>query len=299
MKVFKKVMMALDMTEVDRSIMGFVDVISKHYKPESIYAVNVVPTLDEYDVDYVQEHWVEFLEKRMSLDEVLKKEIKAKVSDYIHPGENDDLTVSVEVLEGTPIKELIHRADIKKIDLLVVGNKKEHLGTGVTSKNVVRQFSNSVLFVPEKEHENLDKIIVPIDFSENSATALKEAIGLHKKGKTVTALHVIDNQPISLLRFTKNQTSAAFQDMMNKRVNDAWNKFCETNQIDQEEIKLDVVTRNEENIADVIESYAENKNADLLIMGARGHSRLELSLFGSTTEKVLQKIKNVPVMIIK
>lgn len=299
MKVFKKVMMALDMTEVDQSIMGFVDVISKHYKPESLYAVNVVPTLDEYDVEFVHEHWIEFLEKRMSLDEVLKKEIENNVSSYIHKDENNEPAVSVEVLEGTPIKELIHRADIKKIDLLVVGNKKEHLGTGVTSKNVVRQFANSVLFVPEKEHKTLDKIIVPIDFSENSANALKEALDLHKDGKAVTALHVIDNQPISILRFTKNQTSASFQDMMNTRVNDAWNKFCLTNEINQDEIKLDVVIRNDENIADIIETYAENENADLLIMGARGHSRLELSIFGSTTEKVLQKIKNVPVMIIK
>lgn len=118
MKLYTKLMMALEMDERDSSIIQFTNVLAKHYRPDSLYGVHVVPKFDEYYTSFIQEHWAEFLEKKMSLDEVLKKELETKVDNYFEP--DQFVQVSCEVLEGKPFKQLIHWADIKNIDLLIV-----------------------------------------------------------------------------------------------------------------------------------------------------------------------------------
>lgn len=296
MKLYKRIMMALEMNDVDQSMIQFAHLLTDHYKPDYLYAVHLVPSLDEYHVDFIQQHWVEFLEKRMSLDEVIGSELKEKVDKYFK--KDKFLDISCEVLEGDPFKQLLHRADIKNIDLLIVSSDSAEKGVGVPTKEVVRQFNGSVLVIPEKTNDQMNKIVVPIDFSDSSANALKEALDWRQSDRTeIKAVHVADYNPWGIAHFVK--TELDFKDHIAQNVKVTWDAFCEKNQINGDNIGFEMIERNGGRVSQSIKNYTEDENADLLIMGAKGHSRLELTLFGSTTEKVLQYEKSVPVLVMK
>ncbi len=48
-----------------------------------------------------------------------------------------------------------------------------------------------------------------------------------------------------------------------------------------------------------IMKYSDENKGDLLVMGARGHSKVHLLLIGSVTEKVLSLTKRTPVLVVK
>jgi len=64
-------------------------------------------------------------------------------------------------------------------------------------------------------------------------------------------------------------------------------------------LKIKVVNRGNDTPAEAIVKYAERKNFDFVVMGAKGNSAFSALLFGSTTEAVVKEIRKIPVMVIK
>jgi nucleotide-binding universal stress UspA family protein len=44
---------------------------------------------------------------------------------------------------------------------------------------------------------------------------------------------------------------------------------------------------------------AESRDVNLVVMGAKGHSKVELVLMGSVTEKVVRETESIPVWVVK
>ena len=105
------------------------------------------------------------------VDEKIRDKIALDVQDTFESLKGIDL--SIEVREGAPYEKLIHWTDVKDVDLLVVGQKQTSEGSGITAKRVARKSKCNVLFIPEKASSDISNILVPIDFSDNSAKAFK------------------------------------------------------------------------------------------------------------------------------
>lgn len=142
----------------------------------------------------------------------------------------------------------------------------------------------------------MKKILVPIDFSKQSEFASKIANKIAKKsGSTIYLLHLIElpsgvvdmgsggrfSIPESMLYLRKTkQKIASFKE-----------KFFSKNIDIHHIIKL-------QNPYEGILKYAEKLEADLIIMGSKGHSEFEEILIGSNTEKVVRTSKT-PVIVVK
>ncbi len=298
MKEFKKWMIALDNSETDDSILKLLSLLFRYHQPDKVYFVHVVPSLDEYYIDFIQEHRADFLEKRKSLDEVLTEEFQKKINQYF-ADLTDKLDIVIEVLEGNPLQQLLHRAEIKYIDLLVVGHKESSWGSGITSKALCRNYKGSMLFVPKKEKWNIQNLIVPTDFSDDSALALQQAndFSEFKMGCAVKCLHIFDVSYFLNLDALIDEAQYEF-DLRNK-LTDNWKKFTQKHQIDTEEIKFTLYKKDRRHISYSIAEFAEQFDYPLLILGAKGHTQLQLALLGSTTERILQYEKKLPILVIK
>ena len=64
------------------------------------------------------------------------------------------------------------------IDLVMVGRKKEKKGGGIVIHRLARRAGCSLLIVPQGVKESIRTILVPIDFSDYSSSALDEAISV-------------------------------------------------------------------------------------------------------------------------
>ncbi len=140
----------------------------------------------------------------------------------------------------------------------------------------------------------MNRILVPIDFSECSAHALEVAATLAKdSGASILLLHMLG---LSEAILTKNEAQefmeAKYYMMLAKK------RFAEF--LDKDYLKGIKVTEMVQNykIFEELNKVALEQNADLIVMGSHGTGGLGKFFVGSNTEKVV-RTSNVPVLVIK
>lgn len=141
----------------------------------------------------------------------------------------------------------------------------------------------------------MDRILVPVDGSENSIKAVEKAmeIGSLKKSH-ITILTVVNSQrdnPYILEQDYSTDTSQRNTEN-GKRVLKSALEMCES--YDGE---VDTLLRNGD-IAEVVIDTAEELDIDLIVMGRRGMSISARSLLGSVSNKVLN-YSNRSVLVVK
>jgi len=142
----------------------------------------------------------------------------------------------------------------------------------------------------------MKKILVPIDFSKPSEYAAKMATKIAKKtGASITLIHLIElpSEIVDIYygsRFSIPE-SMLYLRKIKEKILDFKNNFF------TEDIKVDYFIKLN-NPFDGIKKYADKIDADLIIMGSRGHSKFEEIIIGSNTEKIVRSSKT-PVIVVK
>lgn len=140
----------------------------------------------------------------------------------------------------------------------------------------------------------MNKIIVPVDFSEQSEYALRVAATLAKKyGADILALHMLElNQAMitSSEGFHPEQTVFLIK-LAEKR----FKEFLEKPYLN--DVKVTPVVKHYKVFSEVNEVAAEHK-ADLIVMGSHGTDGLQEIFVGSNAEKVVRNA-DIPVLVIK
>jgi nucleotide-binding universal stress UspA family protein len=138
-----------------------------------------------------------------------------------------------------------------------------------------------------------DVIVVPTDGSEHAERAADRAIDLAAiHDATVHVICVADTGPISAYRLPGEAESAA------AAIRDRTEEFVETIAARVETAGVDVTTAIPEGPAkNEIVSYADEVDADLIVMGTRGRGGVERALLGSVAEHVV-RVSDVDVLVV-
>ena len=203
--------------------------------------------------------------------------------------------------EGAPLEKLLALANEKKADLLVIGKKAESLTHGIMSKNLIRHTKANVLVVPENATAGLKNILVPIDFSENSVRALKAALSIKAQaGESVKVVAINIYQRPNLMAYKLNMTPERFEKNIQENHEKGFEKFMEEELPEYiSQIQPILIWNDMPDVAHHIMDNAKEAGASLIVMGCKGHSRLELMLLGSTTETLLNIDASIPVLVVK
>ncbi|MEX2399944.1 MAG: universal stress protein [Rhodothermales bacterium] len=192
------------------------------------------------------------------------------------------------------------------IDLIVMGThghrSLDHPALGGAAGDVVRGARSPVMTVRSrreepKTFEGFDRILVAVDFGENSPALVRAA-------KHLASLY---DASVSLLFVSEEHLVPVFSDtgMMSVttlKVDDeiAENAGAALRQMDEEtgssDVEVDYLVESG-NPAREIVSAAADRAADLIIVGRRGHSPHEGILLGTVTEHVVRTAKS-PVLTI-
>ncbi|TXD46804.1 universal stress protein [Polaribacter sp. IC073] len=142
----------------------------------------------------------------------------------------------------------------------------------------------------------MKKILVPIDFSKPSEYAAKMAAKIAKKtNATVYLIHLIE-LPSGVVDMTSSSQFSIPESMLylrktREKVLEFKKSFFSDEIIVEYFIKLN-------NPFEGIKKYADKIDADLIIMGSKGHSEFEEIMIGSNTEKIVRSSKR-PVIVVK
>jgi len=152
-------------------------------------------------------------------------------------------------------------------------------------------FYNNV-FIKRKENTMFKRILVPIDYSEDSEKAAMYALSLAAKlDSYVYILHVLDERLIDAAFFDSVATEHDRMKLHKVREKSSlveMEKLCKKMSAKAPDLKI--VEKVVRGIAFVeIVQFARKHDVDLIVMGSHGRTNLINMLLGSTTEKVVRK----------
>lgn len=295
---FGGILVALELGNTDASNLNYLKFLSDAFYVREVAMLHVVPKITLFDKSLEFDTDPDVLGD-YRIDEEVVDEMRAKIMGRF--ADKPEMDIVFDVKEGEPLEQLLREAEILDPDLILIGQNTDSNAHGILAKNLVRKVKCDSLIVPKTAKPEINKILVPIDFSPYSLMALKKAVAMADSMTTkpeVIALHVYDMPNFSTYKISRSPDQ--FKEMIHSNRIEGASNFIKSNikGVDLD-IKVDLVARTGPGTGHYVMDYAKSKGADLIIMGARGHSKVELLLLGSVTEKVLSSNEDIPVLVVK
>jgi len=239
------------------------------------------------------------------IHERLVKLARSEMTAALEPRKTKGIKIKMEQERGISAAETIlnYSAD-NTVDLIVMGTHGRrglgHLLLGSVAEEVVRHAGCPVLTVREREKpvpvHALERILVPVDFSEHSKSALAHARGLAAAYEArLQVLHVIE-ETVHPAFYVPGKTSIydLRPDIREKAAEAMKKLFDETPGPRADADFLCTDGRAHKAILEV----AEKEKSDLIVIATHGLTGLQHLLLGSTAEKVVRRA-SCPVFTVK
>jgi nucleotide-binding universal stress UspA family protein len=190
--------------------------------------------------------------------------------------------------------EILHYAKDNDVDLIVMGTHGRrglgHLFLGSVAEEVVRMAHCSVLTIRERKEplpvEAVERILVPVDFSEHSKRALAYAKELAAAYQTrLQLLHVVEEVIHPAFYRASGPSILALKPDLRTTVEHELRNFLK--EIKGPEAAADFYVI-EGRAAHAIVNFAESYHSDLVVISTHGLTGLVHMLHGSVTEKVVR-----------
>lgn len=289
MYLIKKLIVCLDQTSLDQTLIQYAAFIAKVNPIKKIYFVNVIKNLSV--PKEVLEEFPNLIESMINERiEAMQSEVKN------HFPEIKGLSLNFVVKEGTLSKKILKLAEEKSADLILIGRKVHLPGTGVASSRLARRASCGLLIVPEGTKPKVTKLLVPSDFSDYSKDALEEAILISKnQGKAEIVCQNVFSIP-SGYHFT-GKTFEEFKEIMQSYAEINFKKFIR--KIDAKGIKITPVYTlddDDDPVQEIVSKALEIK-ADLIVIGAKGKTAATALFIGSIAERLIKFNDSLPLLV--
>ena len=216
------------------------------------------------------------------LDQLKKRELRIQ-SAHQTPGE-------VMVEKGAPFERIIHVAQEKNVNVIIVGAGDKHgdetFKMGITVGKLMRKNQIPLWVVKNEDILPLRKMICPVDFSDAAKRALQNAITLAERfDAELNIVHVVIPVHVASARF-QNDT----KEENDKRRAERYDELKQfVNQFDLTRVKSRIRILQGEPFVEILKE-TRSGGYDLLLMGTTGKTLLSKLFMGSVTEKVTREI---------
>lgn len=284
-----RVTVGLELAKPDDPMLAYLRFLFPKVPVKEIRFVHVVP-----GVHFFARKEVTTLE----LDEQILATMQAEISDAFRDAEG--VNASLEVRAGRPLDELVDEIENGPSALAVIGRRDDGRNN-IVAKKLARRTKCGLLVVPEDAKASMNHIMVPIDFSEHAAEALRTALALREMVNPqakVSAVHVYELPDLSPYRASRTpdemaadvreDREAAMQQFLRDHLGELANS-----------VDVALIKHNYPGISRYLTEFVDEQDVDFVVMGAKGHSTLELLLLGSVTENFLSDNEDAPVLIVK
>lgn len=134
--------------------------------------------------------------------------------------------------------------------------------------------------------KEIKKILVPVDFSENSTKLLQHAVGMAgESGASIVVVYVVEGIEKYAGLSIPHMSLAEVEKELVQSAKNKMELFLEENMEPTVAHKSIVLNGD---IVDEINKFAASEGVDMIIMGTHGYKGLEKVLFGSVAEKVVK-----------
>ncbi len=284
-----KAVVGLELARPDYPLLEYLHYLFGHLKAEEIRFVHIIPQLEFF-------YW-EDQEEKLEVDKQILQRMEEEISAFFKTARPK---ASLEIREGNPLEMLLEEADTCKASLLVMGQRSAG-GHNIASKKMARRSDCPILIVPEKAESIISNILVPIDFSPSAVKALQTAIALRKAVNpeaSIICINIYELPDLSAYRLQR--TPAELHQMVEEDRSQAFRAFLhEYAGEEAASISNSLIHKYDLSISHHITNFAKEQQCDLIVIGAKGHSRMERLVLGSVTENLLSDNEDFPILVVK
>jgi nucleotide-binding universal stress UspA family protein len=292
MEPIKNVLVGLDLSTLDDTLIQFAALIADSSEAEKITFVNIIKNLDIPD-DVLKE----FPDMKKNALKEREDQLKERVALYFSPKRKTKIDFLVKAGRGA--KSILEISGKLDIDLIVLGRKMSLSGGGVLATRLARRASCNLLIIPEGKELKLSKFLVPIDFSSHSKLAIDKAVEVayrYEGDIEITAQNVYS---VPAGYHYSGKSYEEFAEVMKKHAEKDYVKFM--SRVDTKGITIHPIYNldiNDNLISDIYD-LANVIHPDCIIIGAKGRTATTAIFLGSFAEKLISTEMKYPLMIVR
>lgn len=285
MTEIKNILVALDLSDIDNTLIEYASFIAESLQVEKVYFVH---NIKKHEISELFEEQL----KDLNLDEIIGDELNEKVAEKFTSSVAWEVLISEDPYSESLINYIV---DKYAIQLALIGNKNKSRGTGVVSGKLLRLLKCDILSIPKDTAPIISSIWAGTDFSNASKKVFKVAENLQKKTTAnVKAMHIY-NVPV---QFSPYIPKEHLDSKIENHLKDKYEKFIKKIAFDGA-LTSEIILGRDIGIAEKLISKAEVSGVDLIIVGDKGRNTFSSLLVGSVTEELFNQDMEVPLWIVK
>jgi nucleotide-binding universal stress UspA family protein len=286
--LFKQILVALDLTEMDDFLLRYVLFLVKKFKTEKVYFVH---NIKRYDLPEAIDELL--IEIGKPLEQLITESLAEKVESIFS---ESDIKPSILVKHSdSTAHTLTDVAEKLKVDAIVLGKKNAFKGTGLQVDKVLQLTNQSVLLVPDWAfNNNITNLVVPIDFSTHSKKLLNVAQNIANTAPAnMGAIHVYELPRWFFPYIPEGKANISLL----KDAEKSYQKLVDSK--DLKGTKCVFLSGKDKGVAKTIQAYAIKQKADFLILGLKGKNQFTGFQLGSIAVKISQLDWQIPILFVR
>lgn len=292
MEPVKNILVGLDMTDMDFTLMRYVSFIVNTSTAERVVFVNVVRDL--HIPEEVLDEFPDIIDKAL---EDRKKELTERILQNHNLQRQAKFDVIVK--SGSATKVILETIDKEHIDLLLIGHKLKSHSNGVTTQRLARRCNCLLLIAPEDTQPKVNHILVPIDFSEYSKLALERVCLMGKNYKHKVEVDCVHVYQVPVGYHYSGKSYKEFAEVMKKNAEQSYNQFTKGLNTHGIKLKMHYVLNKEDDLLKTIHTTAKRLKADGIVVGAKGKTSTAALFLGNFAEKLVSSTTEVPILLVR
>lgn len=285
MQTPKSILVALDLTETDKTLISYASYLAKTLKIEQVYFVH---NIKKYELSQLFAEQLEDIE----LDEIIGEELNDKVEQLFKAPVSWEVLISEDPYTETLINYIVNKY---KIDLVLLGNKNYLKGSSTVSGKLLRMLRCDIFLVPKEPKYALKNIWIGVDFSRESRRAMHMAYAISKlSGGSLTAAHVY-NVPI---QFSPYVPKGVLAPKIKEHASEKSRKFIDKLAFDVS-VNQKIIPGRDSGVAEHLLEEIKQSEVDLLVVSDKGSNNFSSLLVGSVAENLFNRITGCALWIVK
>lgn len=288
MKNSKHWLACLDLSKMDNILIGYSAFLTSVVKPDTITFFHTIES-GPAALDIIEQF--PEINSKEEFENIIRNELQDKIETYF---KDTSIEIRVILKEGKPSDQIIEIVRTLEPDLLLMGKKIGYIGEGVIPKRIIKYVPCSVLFIPENSRYSLENILIPIDFSEQSAKSVTTARELlnGNKGK-ITAQHIYYYRA----QFFPYILSEKEKKEIDKKVSEQLDAFKKDNNL-PDNIEYKLTLHKQGKVANSVYHQAVSDQADLIIVASKA-KKLSNIIGHDFSDKMIDYAFGIPLLVEK
>jgi nucleotide-binding universal stress UspA family protein len=285
MTEIKNILVALDLSDIDNTLIEYASFIAETLKVKKVYFVH---NIKKYEISELFEEQL----RDLNLDEIIGDELNEKVEDKFKSSAQWEVLISEDPYSESLINYIVNKYEVQ---LALIGNKNKLKGTGVVSGKLLRILKCNILSIPKNAKPVITNIWAGTDFSNASNKVFEVAENLQQTtAAKVKAVHVY-NVPIQFSPYIPKEN---LDTKIESHLKEKYEKFIKKIGF-KGDVTTEIIPGRDSGVAEKLRTKAQTSKVDLIIIGDKGRNTFSSLLVGSVTEELFNQDLEVPLWIVK